>query len=383
LDRHANLIRRLEREGRITRDLDGLPSADVLTEMAEKDKGLTRPEIASLLCHAKIAIFDALTTSDIVEDEALEDELFAAFPEAVQKRFPDDIRGHRLRREIIATKLSNAVINRGGLTQVFELDETLNCGLDRAAAAFVVVRQLFDLRSVWRGIDAGDYQVPAAIQTLMHAEVAFALRRQMLRLLQQPEIPDGSPLTVTAALDRYGDGLKTLLSAPDVPLIGLSKDSFSARRDMYVEQGAGKEVATAIAALDAYSAGLIIVGAAKDQGNAVGETAKAYFLLAKAIGADWIRQQMSNLLPDDSWERRALTEMEADLASQQTALVGKVLSCQAGDPEDCVESWLQAHDNTIAPIAEMMEAMRQDGPPSVSRLSYGVRVLRSRLMPLL
>ncbi|MEM9288973.1 MAG: NAD-glutamate dehydrogenase [Pseudomonadota bacterium] len=383
LDRHANLIRRLEREGRITRDLDGLPSEDVLTEMAEKDKGLTRPEIASLLCHAKIAIFDALTTSDIVEDEALEDELFAAFPEAVQKRFPDDIRGHRLRREIIATKLSNAVINRGGLTQVFELDETLNCGLDRAAAAFVVVRQLFDLRSVWRGIDAGDYQVPAAIQTLMHAEVAFALRRQMLRLLQQPEIPDGSPLTVTAALDRYGDGLKTLLSAPDVPLIGLSKDSFSERRDMYVEQGAGKEVATAIAALDAYSAGLIIVGAAKDQGNAVGETAKAYFLLAKAIGADWIRQQMSNLLPDDSWERRALTEMEADLASQQTALVGKVLSCQAGDPEDCVESWLQAHDNTIAPIAEMMEAMRQDGPPSVSRLSYGVRVLRSRLMPLL
>ncbi|MEO0412234.1 MAG: NAD-glutamate dehydrogenase [Pseudomonadota bacterium] len=383
LDRHADLIRRLEREERIVRALDGLPSEDEITDLASKDKGLPRPQLASLMCHAKIAVFDALIDSDVVDDPALEDELIAAFPAAMQKTYGAEIKAHRLRREIIATKLANAVINRGGLTLIFELDEMRGCGLARAVAAFVVVRQLFGLRAIWRGIDAGDYTVPANIQTLMHAEVAFSLRRQMLRLLQEPNNADRAPWTITDALDHYGEGLNTLLAAPAEPLIGLSKESFVERRDMYLEQGAQKDVASAIAALDAYSSGLLIVGAARDYGNQVGETAKAYFLLAKATGTDWLRQQLTQIAADDPWDRRAVSEMEADLAQQQTALVGSVLAPAGVAPEKEVADWLGTNTATIDALAALFENLRQDGPATIARLSYCVRVLRSRLMPLL
>ncbi|MEM7570160.1 MAG: NAD-glutamate dehydrogenase domain-containing protein, partial [Pseudomonadota bacterium] len=383
LDRHASLIRRLEREGRIVRALDGLASEDDLAQMAEKDQGLPRPQLASLMCHAKIAVFDALTESDVVDDPALEEELFAAFPQPVQKSFGEDIRSHRLRREIIATKLSNAVINRAGLTLVFDLDETLGCGLARAVAAFVAVRQLFGLRGIWRGIDAEDYNVPANIQTLMHAEVAFALRRQMLRLLEEPNQADGTPWTLTSALEAYGDGLKTLLAKPEEPLIGLTHDSYKERRDMYVEQGADAKVSSAIAALDAYSSGLLIVGAANEHSHAIGETAKAYFLLARATGTDWLRQSLSHIVPDDPWDRRAITEMEVDLAQVQNAMIGSALAPVGSAPEAEVAAWLDTHKEILATLSRTFEDLRADGAPSVARLSYCVRLLRGRLMPLL
>jgi glutamate dehydrogenase len=383
LDRHAALIRRLEREGRVTRALDGLPSEDVIAEMAQKDVGLSRPELASLMCHAKIAVFDALMASDVVDDPALEEELLAAFPQRLHKTYAPYILSHQLRREIIATKLSNAVINRGGLSLIFELDDAINCGLARAVATFVVVRKAFDLRSIWRGIDAGDYSVPANIQTLMHAEVAFSLRRQMMRMLQNAERDDGTKWTISAALERYSDGIRALLSAPQAPLIGLTLDSFLERRDMYIEQSVDADVATAISALDAYSPALIIVNAAREIKADVTQTAKAYFLLAKEVGADWLRQQLSDIVVSDGWDRRAITEMEADLAQQQMRLVARVLMGPGkAAPSARVETWLAANAPTIKHAQNLMQELQQAGAPSVSRLSYAVRYMRARLMPL-
>lgn len=383
LDRHAALIRRLEREGRINRALDGLPTEDSIAELNEKDLGLSRPELASLLCHAKIAVFDALMASDVVDDPALEEELLAAFPESLQKHYTPFILSHQLRREIIATKLANAAINRGGLSLIFELDDAMGCGLARAVATFVMVRKAFGLRTIWRGIDAGDYTVPAAIQTLMHAEVAFALRRQMMRMLQTAKQGDGTPWTISAALAAHSAGIAALLKEPEGPLTGLTLDSYHERRAMYAEQGVDKDVAAAIAALDAYAPALIIVNAATDIKADVRETAAAYFQLAKEIGADWLRQQLTDIVVTDSWDRRALTEMEADLAAQQMALVSRVLTgAGKASPSDRVNTWLAGNAEALRHMQALMAELKQSGAPTVSRLSYAIRYMRTQLTPL-
>jgi len=382
LDRHAALIRRLEREGRVSRALDGLPSDDIIAEMQQKDLGLTRPELSSLMCHAKIAIFDALMDSDVVDDPALEDELLCAFPERLHKPYREQILGHQLSREIIATKLSNAVINRGGLSLIFELDDALQCGLARAVAAFVVVRQAFGLRGIWRGIDAGDYKVPANIQTLMHAEVAFSLRRQMMRLLQTADGGKEAPWTISSALAQISDGIGALLKTPELPLVGLTLEDFNTRQAMYVEQGVDTPVATAIAALDAYSPALIIVNVASAMKADVVETAKAYFQLSQEIGADWLRQQLAEIVVTDGWERHALTEMETDLAQQQITLVSAILSgADKAGPAQRVAQWLADNEDTVNRSQTLITELQNAGPPTVSRLSYAIRFMRSRLLP--
>ena len=64
----------------------------------------------------KIAMFGELLASDVPEDPFLGRELEQYFPEALRSRYADQIREHPLRREIIATRVTNSVVDRAGTT---------------------------------------------------------------------------------------------------------------------------------------------------------------------------------------------------------------------------------------------------------------------------
>ena len=111
-----SFMRMLEAERRLDRSVEFLPSDEILDERAKRGDGLTRPELAVLLAYAKLALDDQIRTSDVPDDPYFEGELTGYFPVAMRERFAPDIAAHRLRREIIATQLSNAVINQAGPT---------------------------------------------------------------------------------------------------------------------------------------------------------------------------------------------------------------------------------------------------------------------------
>ena len=108
------LMRALEARGLLDRPLEALPSDDELLERARAGRGLHRPELAVLLSYAKIALSQDLLASNVPDEPLLESWLSAYFPERLRTRFAGDIKKHILRREIIATGLTNAIVNRGG-----------------------------------------------------------------------------------------------------------------------------------------------------------------------------------------------------------------------------------------------------------------------------
>jgi glutamate dehydrogenase len=69
----------------------------------------------------------------------MDGELLAAFPNAMVKSHKSAILAHRLRKEIIATKLANRMINRLGMLHPFELAEEVR------AEAVSVIEQLKQL----------------------------------------------------------------------------------------------------------------------------------------------------------------------------------------------------------------------------------------------
>ena len=375
-DRQALLMRRLEREGRLDRDVEGLPSEDALLELANKRLGLTRPEISVLLAYAKIAVFDALIDSKVVDQNALEEELFAAFPQPVQDKFPKAVKAHRLRREIIATKLANALVNRGGLTLAFDLDEATGLGLAECAAAFMVVRDVFDMRALWRRIDQHDYRIPASIQTLMHLETASALRRQMLWFLNHID----APLQIDRAIKDYHSGVEALLAKSETLLSGLTKDAFIERRDMYREQGVPKDVSERIAALDALSPACDIVKVANDLKLDVCDTAKGYFNLSAVLGFDWLRDAADKAGGDDHWDRLAASAIMDDLADQQYLLTYAVLKGRkAGDAVKTVKAFAKDEAEVVARARNLVDEMASSGAVTVAKLGYATRQLRAIL----
>ncbi|NJN46560.1 MAG: NAD-glutamate dehydrogenase, partial [Candidatus Competibacteraceae bacterium] len=111
---HVRVMRSLEKAGKLNRTLEFLPNDEELAEREAAQQGLTPPELAVLLAYGKIALHEELLTSDVPEDSHLQKDLFMYFPEPLRQRFVQGMQEHPLRREIIATYITNSMLNRMG-----------------------------------------------------------------------------------------------------------------------------------------------------------------------------------------------------------------------------------------------------------------------------
>ena len=150
-DVHARMITHLERTAGLDRELEFLPSETTLAQRRSDRRGLVAPEIAVLMAYCKIHLNALLLDSNLPDDEYLVPDLERYFPKALS-RYSDAMRSHRLRRELIATVVSNQLVDRAGTTFAFRLNE--ETGVGRAAAGARVrgrARRVRDARVLGRG----------------------------------------------------------------------------------------------------------------------------------------------------------------------------------------------------------------------------------------
>ncbi|MCK5041447.1 MAG: NAD-glutamate dehydrogenase, partial [Sphingomonadales bacterium] len=188
-DQHAALIRLLEREGRLDREIEGLPNDEQFAEMAANMQGLTRPELAVVVSYAKMSLYDVLLQSSLMDNPVLQAELEWGFPSILHGTFAKQLKRHQLRHEIIATTLANEVVNRGGMTFVYDIKEETGLAVDQIIAAFLVVRDAFNLNSIWGDIDKLDYKISPDVQMEMHIGVCNFLRDQTIWYLHNSPSP--------------------------------------------------------------------------------------------------------------------------------------------------------------------------------------------------
>src|SRR5205085_7178970 len=132
---------------------EGLPDDETIVQRHAAHIGLTRPELAVLMAYSKIVLYQDLLASDLPDAPLLVEDLVLYFPEPVRVRFRPAIERHRLRREIIATNITNNMINRVRPTFVMQMSEETGKPGSDVARAFAVVRESFDLRTMWADIE--------------------------------------------------------------------------------------------------------------------------------------------------------------------------------------------------------------------------------------
>src|SRR4029079_677305 len=131
---HVRTIEVLEASGRLDRKVEGLESSEELIRRSQENRGLTRPELAVVLSISKLVLQDAAEELRLAEDKLVGPQLFDAFPKAMRKAHADAIRAHRLRNEIIATKVANRLVNRLGPGTAFDLTEEEGASLQQVVA---------------------------------------------------------------------------------------------------------------------------------------------------------------------------------------------------------------------------------------------------------
>ncbi|MET0604949.1 MAG: NAD-glutamate dehydrogenase, partial [Beijerinckiaceae bacterium] len=171
----GRLMRRLETEDRLDRNVELLPDDAALGQRAARGEGLTRPELAVLLAYAKLSLHDAILASNAPDEPYISAERARYFPSAMRAKYADDIAAHRLRREIVSTQLANAIVNRGGPTIVERVTQASGASAADVALAYAATRDSLGLLDLNNAIDALDGTIRGSVQLELYASVQDAL----------------------------------------------------------------------------------------------------------------------------------------------------------------------------------------------------------------
>ena len=221
---HARQMERLEQTGQLDRALEALPTAKALQERHAAGQGLTTPELAVLLAYTKLELDRALVASDVPDDPYFHSDLVAYFPTLLGGDLVPVMAAHPLRREIVATAVANAVVNRAGISFLSRLSDETGASFARLARAHVIARDVFDATSAWSAIDALDLVCPAHTQDEMFLTVRRLIERAARWLVG--EVADGDELR--AAVDRFAPGVRAVVAAlPDL-LVGAAAEALAA-----------------------------------------------------------------------------------------------------------------------------------------------------------
>ncbi|AYJ86810.1 glutamate dehydrogenase [Sphingomonas paeninsulae] len=356
----VRLIETFESSGRLDRAVEGLPVNEILNRRAQEGAGFTRPELAVLLATAKLALQDAIENSEVALDPAMAPELLTAFPVQMRKNaHADAIAHHRLRGEIVATKIANRLINRLGLTHPFELAEEEGAALGDIAAAFVVVEQLYNLGDLWASIDAADTSESARL--MLFEQVAVEVRAQMADLLRN-----------AISGRSVGEAVKAL--APSIALLDqgtgdLIRDELRTQsRDFerrLTEAGAPKKLVDRVVHLAELDGAIGLASLAGRAGVETVALTQAFTQLGAALGLDWAQGTAMRLQPIDPWERLLIASLARDF--QQMRL--EFLAREAGSPEKHVTDWLTTHANRVAQFRHLIDRARIVALPSAAMLA--------------
>jgi glutamate dehydrogenase len=205
LPAHASLMTRLEAAGLLDRAVAGLPDDAALADRIAKGDALTRPELAALLPFTKLWLTEAIEDSTLPDDPALQPLLRDYFPTALQNKFPDVIARHRLRRELLATILANAVANRIGPAALSRL--AAGTGPAEAARAAILADRLLGLEAAASAADAAP--APAAPRL----EAALALRHLQAAVAREVLALPGDLANLEDALATLRPGIAALIEA--------------------------------------------------------------------------------------------------------------------------------------------------------------------------
>jgi len=379
IDAHANFVSELVAAGKLDRRVEGLPGPAAIAELKTRGLGLTRPELAVLLAYAKLELSAELVAGPAPDAPSFEDMLTDYVPTA-HRPFEAEMRGHRLRREIIATSLSNAMVDMAGPTFAARLTSTLHCDAAHAATAFEAARRIFRLRSLWDEIAALDLKAPATAQRMLFQAVAGHLRAQAFWLAGHAAAPDGGLPGIQAMIDAYRPAVDALSRAGPDLLSDYDRGQVEARLAGFVEAGAPEALARRVADLMTTRMAVEVARVAESANWPAAAAGRLYHAAGAALGFDRLRGAAVALPTTDDFERRAVRQLLVSLVDEQTALTRQVA---AGAPTDTAEAahaavaaWSAPRQAAVERSLRMLSDIEETGGWSFAKLTLAHAALR-------
>ena len=318
---HARFMRHLETEGILNRRLEYLPSDKLITDRVARNQGLTRPELSILLSYSKLTYKNALLESSSLTEECYDSLLLGYFPRLIRERYADEILQHPLRKEIIATILSNQIANNIGIGFGSRIREETGSTIEDIAKAYVVCVEVFDLYKTWRSLEKLDnvvhekdrYDSFQAVSGLLERSISWLLRNQP------------SDFNVSHVIERYKTDTRILGKVISSAIMGKSRRNYLATKRRFVKSRLPAALAQELVDKTTLASAFDIIEIKSKLFSDTENVAKLFYLLSERLQLHWIRDAISQTIVRTHWNHLAILNLRNDLHANQHNLTELVL----------------------------------------------------------
>ncbi len=363
------LMHILEQKGELDRAVEYLPDEMALGERRKRNAALTRPELAVLLAYAKLSLYGELLDSNVPDDPYLGRELNRYFPREMTDRYPDALQSHRLRREIIATQLTNSMINRGGATLIVRIADQTGAASASIAAAFAAVRQSYEMVALNSEIDSLDNKVKGDVQLSLYAAVQNLLLDRIVWFLRNVDLHQGLDTIVA----HYREGIAQVEATLSTALSKPAQTARDARAAEFIRNGVPDEIAHRIADFAELKAAPDIVLVADRAQKPVAEVTATYFATESFFQLDRVAGAVSNIVVADYFDRLALDRALDSIGNAERRLTAAMVgNGHAG--AGAVEEWVKPRQAEVERIRAAIHEIAGSGL-TLSKLTVAASLL--------
>jgi glutamate dehydrogenase len=322
LDLHMRYINDLENSKKINRQVENLPSNDVLQERKQEGKGLTAPGISVLLACSKNLLSEDILNSELSDDKFCAKILLDFFPTPIRKLYSKFVFSHSLRKEIISTRLSNTIVNEVGFTFIHRLKDETGSTPSEISKAYLVAREIFNCEIIRRKIDELDNIISPEIQNEILMQLIRLMRRATRWILRNHRENFQINDLITLYTAKISESIELFAGV----LQGYDLESYNTKLAHYTNLKLPEDMASYFSMSRALHSSLDCVDAAINFDLPVKDVVKIYFELGDAIELSWIRSKIISSKVHNSWDALTREALRDDLDWQQKRLVVAILS---------------------------------------------------------
>ncbi len=341
LELQSRYINELERTGKLDRNLEFLPDEKVLLERKLTGKGLGRPSIAVLVCYSKTILKEQILASDVPEEPYMNKILISAFPKPLQDKFSKQMQDHPLRREIIATRLSNIIVNEMGFTYVYRLQDETGAPVSAIVRAYMITRTVLNLEAIWKQIEELGTKISSQQQIemmMLYVRLSRRVTRWFLRSQRRS-------LNISETIKLYSEGVEELKKAMPAVFGPNHKELYEKNYQEFIEQGIPPNLAHELIVTRGMFGAPDIIEIAHLKDLKVAKAGEIYFGLGEFLDLAWIRTQIIIHPAENHWESLSREALRDDLDWQQRQLTAGIIGNNGtkSDLKARLDSWGEMH----------------------------------------
>jgi glutamate dehydrogenase len=372
LEQHDRMMRKLEKLGLLDRKVEFLPDIDEVNRRHSMGIGLTRPELSVLLSYSKIYLYSSLLSSTLPDEEYYVHELIKYFPEKLAKSFNKEVKAHNLRREIVATYITNSLVNRLGITFFNRLSEDTGLKMCDIARAYTITRDAFKLRDLWLDIQNLMPKIEANIQIEMYREIATLVESTTAWLIRGIEQPIRD---IEKLVKEFSPKVEEVYNTLDKSLDKYAQKIRAERFQYYVSKKVPEKIAKRIASMDMMSSACQIVQVARNNKKvSIEYVAELYYSIGTRLHLRYLRMAAQSLKIDSYWDKLSLKSYTDNIYDQQMRITDEVVKYSISirkklAVKEVLDKWEEDNNKQISRFNELIYDLQTHDYPDFSMLN--------------